>query len=185
MPERSGCRPATIAGDVSSPHHRSALVESARQSGSLDLLVNNASTLGPSPLPRLEHYPLAGLRRLYEVNVLAPLALVQRRSPSSVAHGARSSPSLPMLLSRVTRAGAVTAPPRPPWTRLYDVLAAEHPATERLPFDPGDMRTTCTRLLFRAKTFRTGPNPSRSFPLPGMLESGAPSGRYRAIVGSS
>ena len=49
--------------------------------GSLDLLVNNASTLGPSPLPRLEHYPLADLRDVYEVNVVAPLALVQEALP--------------------------------------------------------------------------------------------------------
>src|ERR1019366_4910930 len=71
-----GNRSRLIAGDVTSPDHRTSLIESAEEFGSLDLLVNNASTLGPSPLPRLEDYPLAALRHVYEVNVIAPLALL-------------------------------------------------------------------------------------------------------------
>ena len=70
-----------IAGDITDQGHRSALVDSAQDAGSLDLVVNNASTLGPSPLPSLDHYPLDALRRVYEVNVFAPLALVQASLP--------------------------------------------------------------------------------------------------------
>ena len=66
-----------IVGDVTDPEHRAALIEAAKRRGSLDLLVNNASTLGPSPLPKLEDYSLEELRRVYEVNVFAPLALIQ------------------------------------------------------------------------------------------------------------
>ena len=60
-----------IAGDVADPDHRRALVEAA--GGTIDLLVNNASVLGPTPLPVLRDYDLEALRQVYEVNVIAPL----------------------------------------------------------------------------------------------------------------
>ena len=49
--------------------------------GRLDLLVNNASLLGPSPQPRLGDYPLDVLEQVYRVNVVAPLRLVQLALP--------------------------------------------------------------------------------------------------------
>ena len=75
-----------VAGDVADPDHRRRLVEAAGDS--IDLLVNNASVLGPSPQPVLADYPLEELRRVYEINVLAPLALVQLVLPR-LADGAR------------------------------------------------------------------------------------------------
>ena len=77
-----GAPVAVVPGDVGDADHRRALVEAAHGLGSLDLLVNNASTLGPTPLPRLGDYPLAELRHVYEVNVIAPLALVQEALPA-------------------------------------------------------------------------------------------------------
>src|SRR5205085_1073205 len=71
-----------IAGDVTDPDHRAALVAAAERLGGIDLLVNNASTLGTSPLPRLDTLPLDTFRRTFEVNVVAPLALVQAALPS-------------------------------------------------------------------------------------------------------
>src|SRR4029079_14869625 len=71
----------SIAGDVSDPAHRAELVAAVHQLGRLDLLVNNASTLGESPLPALATIDLDGLRRTYEVNVVAPLALTQDLLP--------------------------------------------------------------------------------------------------------
>src|SRR3954470_3913520 len=68
-----------IAGDIHDPGHRGTLVEAAGDR--IDLVVNNASTLGPSPQPALADYPLDELRRVYEVNVIAPLALVQLGLP--------------------------------------------------------------------------------------------------------
>src|SRR4051794_27667778 len=69
-----------IPGDVTDQGHRRSLVEAAGDG--LDLLVNNVSLLGPSPQPRLADYDLDELRRVYETNVFAPLALIQLSLPA-------------------------------------------------------------------------------------------------------
>ena len=68
-----------IPGDVTDPEHRAALIAAAGDD--LQLLVNNASVLGPSPQPGLATYPLATLEHVYAVNVFAPLALIQLALP--------------------------------------------------------------------------------------------------------
>src|SRR5215210_2465965 len=68
-----------LPGDVGDPSHRLALVEAAGER--IDLLVNNASLLGPSPQPALADYPLDVLEAVYRVNVIAPLALIQPAQP--------------------------------------------------------------------------------------------------------
>src|SRR5581483_11140826 len=72
---------AVVEGDVTDARHRDALARAVAVLGRLDLLVNNASDLGPSPLPALADYPLRALRRVYETDVIAPLALVQALLP--------------------------------------------------------------------------------------------------------
>ena len=72
-----GARMVAISGDVTSGLHRRALVEAAWQLGGLDLVVNNASSLGDTPLPGLVDYHLDGLRSVLEANVIAPVALFQ------------------------------------------------------------------------------------------------------------
>src|SRR4051812_49426663 len=76
-----------VEGDITDPAHRRALVAEARAVGRLDVLVNNASTLGPSPLPRLDAYPLDALAEVHRVNVVAPLGLIQEAMPLLVASG--------------------------------------------------------------------------------------------------
>ncbi len=114
-----------IAGDVADPRHRPALLEAAGRS--IDLLVNNASSLGPSPLPPLADYPLDRLEQVYRVNVLAPLALAQLALPQ-LAEGAR--------IVNLTSDAAVEAyegwggygSSKAALEQLSAVLAAEHPA---------------------------------------------------------
>src|SRR2546421_12186274 len=60
-------RVTAIAGDVTDPGHRAALARAAEAAGGLDLLVNNAGTLGASPPPALAEYPVAALRAAFEV----------------------------------------------------------------------------------------------------------------------
>jgi NAD(P)-dependent dehydrogenase (short-subunit alcohol dehydrogenase family) len=127
-----------IPGDVADPEHRRVLVESAGDR--IDLLVNNAGALGPSPQPRLAAYPLAELARVYEVNVFAPLALVQEALP-------RLAPDAAIL--DITSDAAVE--PYAGWggygsskaalEQLTAILATEQPRLRVYSVDPGDMRT--------------------------------------------
>ena len=66
-----------LPGDVRDAGHRAELVSAAAQLGGLDLLVNNAGILGPSPQPALTDYPPDVLAVVFETNVIAPLALIQ------------------------------------------------------------------------------------------------------------
>ncbi len=167
-----------VAGDVSDAAHRCALVEAAGPS--IDLVVNNASTLGPSPLPPLADYPLDELRRVYEVNVLAPLGLVQAALPR-LASGAR-------ILS-ITSDAAVE--PYEGWggygsskaalEQLTAILAAEHPELRVYTVDPGDMRTQMHQDAFPGEDISDRPPPEESVPgLLALIEGELPSGRYRA-----
>ena len=167
-----------IPGDVADPEHRRALVEAA--GAPIDLLVNNASLLGPSPQPALADYPLPELARVYEVNLLAPLALVQLALP-------RLSPGAAIL--DVTSDAAVE--PYERWggygsskaalEQLTAILAAEHPELRVYSVDPGDMRTRMQQDAFPGEDISDRPPPEESVPgLLALIEGGRPSGRYRA-----
>jgi NAD(P)-dependent dehydrogenase (short-subunit alcohol dehydrogenase family) len=167
-----------IAGDVSDPAHRAVLVEAAGPS--IDLVVNNASALGPSPLPPLAEYPLDELRRLYDVNVIAPLGLVQTALPR-LAPGAR--------VLNITSDAAVE--PYEGWggygsskaalEQLTAILAAEHPDLRVYTVDPGDMRTQMHQDAFPGEDISDRPPPEESVPgLLALIEGELPSGRYRA-----
>jgi NAD(P)-dependent dehydrogenase (short-subunit alcohol dehydrogenase family) len=171
-------RVTAIAGDVADPAHRHALVEAA--GGRIDALVNNASVLGPSPQPQLREYPLDELRRVYEVNVFAPLALVQLALPR-LARGAR--------ILNVTSDAAVE--PYEGWggygsskaalDQLTAILAAEHAELRVYAVDPGDMRTRLQQEAFPGEDISDRPPPEESVPgLLALLEGELPSGRYRA-----
>ncbi|MPZ73417.1 MAG: SDR family NAD(P)-dependent oxidoreductase, partial [Nitriliruptorales bacterium] len=74
-------RVVAVPGDITDAEHRARLIEVGRGIGGFDLLVHNASALGPSPLPPLAEFPLAALEQVYAVNVVAPLALTQLALP--------------------------------------------------------------------------------------------------------
>jgi NAD(P)-dependent dehydrogenase (short-subunit alcohol dehydrogenase family) len=172
-------RVTAIPGDVTDPAHRRALVEAAR--GPIDALVNNASVLGPSPQPPLREYPLDELRRVYEVNVVAPLALVQFALPR-LAPGAR-------ILNVTSDAGVE---PYEGWggygsskaalDQVSAILAVEHPELRVYAVDPGDMRTQLHQEAFPGEDISDRPFPEASVPgLLALLEGEHPSGRYRAV----
>jgi NAD(P)-dependent dehydrogenase (short-subunit alcohol dehydrogenase family) len=171
-------RVAALSGDVTDPDHRGALVEAAGDR--LDLLVNNASLLGPSPQPRIAAYPLEELRRVYEVNVAAPLALIQLALPR-LTSGAR--------ILNVTSDAAVEAyegwggygSSKAALEQLTAILAAEHPELGVYAVDPGDMRTRMHQEAFPGEDISDRPPPEESVPgLLALIEHDLPSGRYRA-----
>jgi len=130
-----------LAGDVADPAHRARLAELAASAGGLDLLVNNASGLGATPLPRLGDYPLGTLRDLFDTNVLAPLALVQDALPALRERGG--------AILNITSDAAVEGyegwggygATKAALEQLSNVLAAEEADVAVWWVDPGEMRT--------------------------------------------
>ena len=174
-----------IAGDVADSDHRRRLVETAGEP--IDLLVNNASTLGPSPLPLLAHYPLEELRSVYEANVFAPLALVQlslsRLSPYARIVNLISDAALEAYETWGGYGSSKAA-----LAQITAVFGAEHPGLRAYAVDPGDMRTQMQRDAFPGEDVSDRPPPEESVPgLLALIEGDLPSGLYRAhdLVGAS
>jgi NAD(P)-dependent dehydrogenase (short-subunit alcohol dehydrogenase family) len=178
----AGVRVVALAGDITDEDHRHALTAAAFELGGLDLVVNNAGTLGTSPLPTLADYPLDDLRIAFEVNVVAPLAVVQDALPLLL-----DAPH-PRLLN-VTSDAAVEAyegwggygAGKAALEHLGAVLAAEFPALTVWSVDPGDLRTAMHQSAFPGEDISDRPEPSTA--VPAFLEligSQRPSGRYRA-----
>jgi NAD(P)-dependent dehydrogenase (short-subunit alcohol dehydrogenase family) len=167
-----------VAGDVADEKHRLALVESAGEE--IDLLVNNASTLGPSPLPPLAEYSLDELRRVYDVNVTGPLGLVQLALPRLRDNA---------CVLNITSDAAVEAyegwggygSSKAALEQVTAVLAAEHPELRIYAVDPGDIRTQMQQEAFPGEDISDRPPPEETVPgLLELIEGRLPSGRYRA-----
>ncbi len=170
-----------ISGDVRSPAHRGALVAAAALGGSLDLLVNNASAIGPTPLPKLECYPLDDLRQVYEVNVIAPLALIQEALPLlRRSRGAIVSLSSDAAVEGYEGWGGYGSS-KAALDQLHQVLATEEPDLRIYQFDPGDMRTMMHQAAYPGEDISDRPEPETVVaPFRSLLGSGVASGRYRA-----
>jgi len=148
-----------VPGDVTDPAHRAALVAAADELGGADLLVNNAGILGPSPQPRLGDYPLDVLRSVYEVNVVAPLGLIQLALPGLRARGG--------AVVNVTSDAAVEGyegwggygSAKAAVEQASTVLAAEEPALRVWRVDPGDLRTRMHQEAFPDEDISDRPLP--------------------------
>ncbi len=134
-----------LPGDIADAAHVNDLVDATVQRfGRIDMLINNASVLGPSPQPALERYPLEVLEYVFRVNVLAPLHLVQRVLPVMRRQGRG-------LIVNVTSDAAVEAYPgwggygasKAALELQSRVLAAELTGSgiHLYIVDPGDMNT--------------------------------------------
>jgi NAD(P)-dependent dehydrogenase (short-subunit alcohol dehydrogenase family) len=170
-----------VPGDVADPGHRRALADAVDKAGGLDLLVNNASILGPSPQPRLADYPLDMLAEVYAVNTLAPLGLLQLVLPHLEKRNGRV----------VSVSSDAAVEPYEGWggygsakaalDHLTAVLAAEHPTLRVYSFDPGDMATDLQQQAFPAEDVSDRAAPETVVPaMLKLVEDDLPSGRYRA-----
>jgi NAD(P)-dependent dehydrogenase (short-subunit alcohol dehydrogenase family) len=168
----------TVAGDVADPAHRAALLAAA--GGPVDVLVNNASTIGPSPMPTLATYPLDELRRVYEVNVIAPVALIQGVLPVLAAGGRIVDISSDAAVEGYEGWGGY-GPAKAALDHVGRVLGAERPDVAVYTVDPGDMRTELHQAAFPGEDISDRPPPEDS--VPGVLAvilGDLPSGRYVA-----
>jgi NAD(P)-dependent dehydrogenase (short-subunit alcohol dehydrogenase family) len=169
-----------IAGDVTDPEHRRDLAAAARSLGGLDVVINNAGILGPSPQPVLLDYPLDVLEQVYRANVIAPLGVLQAVR-GVLKPGAR--------ILNVTSDAAVEAyegwggygSSKAAFEQLSRVLAAEEPSLRVYWVDPGDMRTQMHQEAFPNEDISDRPLPEESVPgLLELLEGEYSSGRYSA-----
>ncbi len=170
-----------VAGDVADDAHRRALVGAAEHLGGLDLVVNNASTLGATPLPNLAAYPIEELTRVLEVNVVSPLALIQE---ALVVLRRSARPAVLNLTSDAS------VEPYEGWggyglsksalDHMSAVLAVEEPSLLVWAVDPGDMRTQMHQDAFPGEDISDRPRPEEVVAdLVALVEVGLPSGRYR------
>jgi NAD(P)-dependent dehydrogenase (short-subunit alcohol dehydrogenase family) len=168
-----------VAGDVADPAHRAALATAVGDR--LDLLVANASDLGPSPLPRLADLDPDRFAAVLAVDVVAPLALFQAVRPALDRAGGR--------VLHVSSDAAVEAYPgwggygaaKAALDQLTAVLAAEHPDLRVWAVDPGDMATDMHQAAFPGEDISDRPAPETVVPaLLRLVERDLPSGRYRA-----
>jgi NAD(P)-dependent dehydrogenase (short-subunit alcohol dehydrogenase family) len=173
-------RVTAIAGDVTDAGHRRRLVEAAAELGSIGVVVNNASTLGQSPLPHLDDIDADTLRLTFDTNVVAPLALYQLALP----HLSRGA-----VVVNITSDAAVEGYPgwggygasKAALEQAGRVLAAEHPELRVLTVDPGDMRTEMHQDAFPGEDITDRPLPEASVPgIVALIEGDQPSGRYVA-----
>lgn len=162
--KRYGKLVTAVAGDVTDAGHRQTLIRAAAALGGLDLLVNNASDLGPSPLPDLAGYPLESLTRLYTTNVVAPLGLIQEALPLL-----KAGRGLVVNVSSDAATGAY-----PGWggygaskaalDLMTRTLAAEIAEVGFVSVDPGDMRTHMHQAAFPGEDISDRPLPDVTLP---------------------
>jgi len=177
-----------IPGDVADHAHRLRIAEVVASHGGLDLAVNNASMLGPSPQPHLADYPLEVLEQVYAVNTFAPLALLQLLLPHLINRRGR--------IINISSDAAVEAyegwggygSSKAALDHLTSVLAAENPQLLVYAFDPGDMRTEMQQEAFPGEDISDRPAPESVVPaLMDLISARHPSGRYRVsdLAGAS
>lgn len=168
-----------IPGDVADPAHRDRIAAAIGPNG-LDALINNASVLGPTPLPHLANYPTDDLAAVFAVNTFAPLALVQLLLPHLRSRRGR--------VVNISSDAAVEAydgwggygSSKAALDHITAVLAVEHPELPVYSFDPGDMRTEMQQAAFPGTDIGDRPMPETVVPdLLHLLTGSLPSGRYR------
>ena len=169
-----------VPGDVTDPAHRAALADAAARLGPVHLVVNNASSLGASPLPALLDIDPDAFRRVLDVNVVAPVALLQQLSPQ-LAAGAS--------VVNITSDAGVEAYPgwggygasKAALEHASRVLAEERPDLRVLIVDPGDMRTEMHQDAYPGEDISDRPDPEVSVPgIMALVAGDQPGGRYQA-----
>jgi NAD(P)-dependent dehydrogenase (short-subunit alcohol dehydrogenase family) len=173
-----GPRVTAVAGDVTDPGHRDRRAEVVADG--LDLLVNNASTLGTSPLVPVQELTSAVLRHVWETNVVAPVALIRTMRPLLRAGGAVIDITSDAAAEHYETWGAYAAS-KVALEHLTLTLAAEDPAVRWYAVDPGDLRTQMHQDAYPGEDISDRPLPETVVPaFLALIDQHPPSGRYRA-----
>ncbi len=169
-----------LPGDIADPVHVAALVNAAAGQGGFELLVNNAGTLGPSPLPHVAWLRTGDLERILRTNVVAPLRLIQAALPHlRAARGAIVNLTSDAAVEGYEGWGGYGAS-KAALEQLSRVLAAEEADVRVLWVDPGDMRTQMHQDAFPGEDISDRPTPESRVPgLVRLVDERRPSGRYR------
>jgi NAD(P)-dependent dehydrogenase (short-subunit alcohol dehydrogenase family) len=169
-----------LTGDVTDPVHVTALVGAAAAQGRLELVVNNAGTLGPHPLPHVAALHAGDLERALRTNVVAPLRVVQAALPHlRAARGAVVNVSSDAAVEGYAGWGAYGAT-KAALEQLSRVLAAEEEGVHVYWVDPGDMRTQMHQDAFPGEDISDRPTPESRVPgIVRLVDDRPPSGRYR------
>lgn len=173
-------RVTAVSGDITDRPHRDALAVAARAAGGVDVVINNAGILGPSPQPTLLDYPLDSLTQVFEVNVIAQLGVLQALR-STLNEGAR--------LINISSDAAIEAyagwggygASKAAFEQLSAVFAEENPSWKVFWVDPGDMRTQMHQEAFPDEDISDRPLPEESVPgILQLVEGELANGRYQA-----
>jgi NAD(P)-dependent dehydrogenase (short-subunit alcohol dehydrogenase family) len=153
-----------VAGDVTDAAVRANLLDAARQSGGLDVLVNNASELGT--IGALAAFDVQRFSRIFPVNVGAPLVLAQLARPLLAERRG--------LIVNITSDAATGA--YPGWGPYGATKAALEVLTRTLAVelreqrvsavlvDPGDMRTRMHQEAYPGEDISDRPLPEITVP---------------------
>lgn len=173
-------RVTAVPGDVTDPAHRRALVAEVTRLGRLDLLVHNASTLGPVPLRPLAQLEAEHLSSVWTTNVGAPLELTRALLPRLVEDdGVLLAVSSDAAVAHYEGWGPYGSS-KAALDHLVLTVAGETGVTTYA-VDPGDMRTQMHQDAFLGEDISDRPLPETVVPhLRALLDSRPPSGRYRA-----
>lgn len=169
-----------ISGDITDKEHQHELVDAAKKFGGIDLLINNASTLGLSPQPKLLDFPANVLENLYRVNVFAPLSLIQMikndLKPSATIINISSDAGVEFYEGWGGYGSSKAA-----LEHISGVLSVENPELKVYWVDPGDMRTKMHQDAFPGEDISDRPLPAESVPgILSLIDKEKPSGRYKA-----
>jgi NAD(P)-dependent dehydrogenase (short-subunit alcohol dehydrogenase family) len=170
-----------IAGSITDAGHRASLVAATAALGGLDLVVLNAGTLGPSPLPRVADIDLDALDDVFAVNAVAQVGLVQAALPQLRASGGTVVAVTSDAAAEAYEGWGGYGASKAALEHLAAVLAEEEPSITVHRLDPGDMRTEMHQAAFPGEDISDRPLPSTSAPaVRRLVEAHRPSGRVRA-----
>jgi NAD(P)-dependent dehydrogenase (short-subunit alcohol dehydrogenase family) len=175
---------AAVPGDIADPAHRADLLgvvrRLAKPDGRLSLLVHNASTLGPLPMPQLKDLETESLAAIWDTNAGAPHALTRSLLPALLASDG-------ILLSISSDAGVEHYPGWGGYGAAKAALEhltltfAEETGVTAYAVDPGDMDTQLHRDAEPGEDLSHLPKPEDVVPhLLALLDARPASGRYRA-----